>query len=85
MKRKIFSLLCICIFFVSCSRNTSQNQTDVQKEDTINVNSSDNEIVISDSTDNMIIHEDNNNSDNIFRLIQRYRCIQDCSSLLIHQ
>lgn len=61
MKRKIFSLLCICIFFVSCnSRNTSQKQTDVQKEDTINVNSSDNEIVISDSTDNMIIHEDNN-------------------------
>ena len=61
MKRKVFILFCISIFFISCNKkNESQNQTNVQTDDVLTVNSSNNTIIFSDATEKIVIKGDNN-------------------------
>lgn len=61
MKKKVFILFCISIFFISCNKkNESQNQTIIQTDDVLTVNSSDNTIIFSNSTEKLVIKGDNN-------------------------
>ena len=61
MNRKVFILLCFSICFISCNKkNESNNQTNVQTEDVLIVNSSNNTIIFSDNTDKIVIKGDNN-------------------------
>lgn len=61
MKRIIFCLFCISVLFVSCNKkNETNNSTTVQNDDVVILNGSNNEIVISDSTETIVVTGDNN-------------------------
>ena len=59
--KKVFIILCIGFLFIGCSKK-SQNEknTVTQNGETIEINSSNSNVIISDSTDSIIIKGDNN-------------------------
>ena len=59
--KKVLILLCIGLIFAGCNKKSqNENEIKILDEDTVEVNSSNNNIFISDSTETIIIKGDNN-------------------------
>ena len=59
--KKVVILLCICLFFVGCTKKSqNENKTNIQNEETVVINTSSNNIIVSDSAETIIIKGDNN-------------------------
>ena len=59
--KKVFIILCIGFLFIACSKKSqAEKNTVTQSGESVEINSSNSNVIISDSTDSIIIKGDNN-------------------------